>query len=63
MEIGNGLYDIIHVKVNTRNRTVHNNYEEDDRLKYGGTAITSFYLLSSQVLNSRADNSGLGRWA
>ena len=62
MGTGNELYDILKTEVDTRIRTGHSTHKEDGRLQYGGTAMDSFELLASQVVYSKADDSGLGRW-
>ena len=58
----NGLYDLLKTGVVTITRTRHNTHEGDGILKYGRTAMVSFYLVSSYVVDSGADDCVLSRW-
>ena len=61
MGTGNGIYDLIKTAVNTRTRIGHNTHEDYGRLQYGGKAMEIFDLISSQGVDSRSDDSVLGR--
>ena len=50
----NVLYDLLKTVVTNRTRKGQNTYEEDGKIKYGGTYIFSFYLVASWVVDSKA---------
>ena len=56
----NVFYNLLRTEVTTSNITGHNTNEEYARLQYGGTTISSFGLVASQVVYSGSDKSRQG---
>ena len=61
MGTGDGIYDLLNTEVTARTRAGHNTSEEYGRLEYGVMTMSSFDLVSSKLVESREDNSGIFR--
>ena len=61
MGTGNGIYDLLNTEVTARTRAGHNTCEEYGRLEYGVMTMASFDLVSSKLVESREDDSGIFR--
>ena len=62
-EEGSRFHNLFLPEKRSRGVAAHNTTERTNRDQWGGTAITTMGRLTTHVINTGSDNSGLGRWA